>query len=393
MADIEREVETSGNLLEIASRDAADMPGPLDAEVQQTASAIRNKLEPLIADPVLGACLTRFDVAVRNICCAQCCTAAQARSRALGCRICYGNHMLDSLIVANEGACIQQLHSLFQTALEISTEYYSWAGVPGEKLATVSFTTNQIQAGDLSNDLPRPVHARGSVDIDRNGSRIELNLVPRSFNRDTYESIFYILLHECVCHIFQGTIDAAGERAVLGNSDAFAEGWMDYVTHLILIQLTLGNGPFGDRWYSRVGGDSFAEAGSAIHRHRTDGTREGLPTSYDRAKAAARATRAAFEWSLRACALATFEVPLRARSRAEEKLIQLSAQFNLLPWDDDARENLVTDVLFLDQLDRDTLYRYAGDYLDGGTLADAEHFARRLRLRRSSLFRPYSLAK
>lgn len=372
---IEAIVHAHGSLLEIAGRNAQGKLARLDYDLKQTASEVHRAVQQWIKDSaVLAACFSQFDTAVGAVCCDTCKNAALVRTPLLPCEICHGNKRLDSVVVANAGDCIQQIHALFATAYEIASGYYERAGIPQQELATVFFSTNALAPDDPRENLPPEVHAIGNVDIHMRGSMVELSIQSEAFDRDTYDSLFYILLHECVCHAFQGCVDVTGARAALGNSDSFAEGWMDYIAHLILTQVTSGTGPFGDRWWPRLNGEPVADMGSRIHIYRTGQSRPGLRAQYRKAKSAAAAIRQAF------AAL------LESRSRAEEKLIELSIRMNVLPWTDEVREALSTRILVLDSMNQNRLRDCLGSYLSHGNAQEFSNSVTDFNEYHSSLF-------
>jgi hypothetical protein len=65
---------------------------------------------------------------------------------------------------------------------------------------------------------------------DPDAAQVILTLAPRLLDRITIAALPRALLHEYVCHVAQGPYDAPRAHP---EEDSFADGWMDYVAHLI----------------------------------------------------------------------------------------------------------------------------------------------------------------
>jgi len=304
----------------------------------------------------LGDPLDRFRARIDGLSCGNCAHAARERS-GLDARICCGDDdAVDAIAVEYAGHCIRQIKKACATAMDIASRYYG--RFAPDTAYDVRIATQWLNEGDTVENFPRDIHAWGSADLEGTASVVALNLKPKQFDRKTYQSLLYILLHECICHAYQGSVDVTGRRAVIGNADVFGEGWMDFVTHLIFTQVLAHSGPFGAQWADALPEDPDCELrGSEIHLYRTDSERAGASAHLHRGTTAARNLQTAFNNTL----------PRRA---ADDAFLELSLKINGLPLTGPAREQLVTNVRAIfgsrRREDVEAAKQVLRDYLRGG---------------------------
>jgi hypothetical protein len=160
--------------------------------------------------------------------CASCATAA-GRPICIGC-------LNDDEVVARAGHCLLPLRTLFELAVEQTRAMYS----------SVSEATpvHDVEVIWASAPLTQPVsfdHAPEILGITE--TRVEKSIVVTfvradKYDRGSYLATAYTLLHECICHAFQGARDLAS-RSATDQDDEFAEGWMDFLTLKTLESLHL----------------------------------------------------------------------------------------------------------------------------------------------------------
>ncbi len=91
-----------------------------------------------------------------------------------------------------------------------------------------------------------PVNLRAVTFLDATSTlpsaRVEIVLAPGDLDELTAFALPYVLLHECLCHVFQGPWTSLREQA--DANSRFAEGWMDVVAFRLHAELSLKDGSF-----------------------------------------------------------------------------------------------------------------------------------------------------
>ncbi|OJF14502.1 hypothetical protein [Couchioplanes caeruleus] len=123
------------------------------------------------------------------------------------------------------------LPAAFDKAVEEAFELYRAHGLPVSpdmlERITVRF---DHQLGSLHSPLPIQLTAVTCLHEepgDPPSARVDVRVNAKLMDELTAFSLPYVLLHECVCHVFQGPWQ--GGRTSADPSSRFAEGWMDYV--------------------------------------------------------------------------------------------------------------------------------------------------------------------
>jgi len=152
--------------------------------------------------------------------------------------VCNGEYS-DDQIVERSGICILPITNMFRTALSSTVGcYQNFSSIFGSATCpSVDFSTAAVQK--RPHDIPVPYYVGGVTNYhDSAGpnSQVCLCLCIDEFEWETYLAMMYVLFHECVCHVFQGTVPWRGQtRQSTNANDAFAEGWMDWIAQWLLI--------------------------------------------------------------------------------------------------------------------------------------------------------------
>jgi len=167
-----------------------------------------------------------------------------------GLPVCDGNDPIrDAHTVATQGDCIAHLRSLFEQVKQIATRYYSEHAVG---LATLSKV--DIQFGThFVNDRPTALGPNLPISAVtfRNKNSLNSDVVLRFYvdahdllvlTRSSFLGLPYILMHELICHAFDG-VAVGGDRSARDEHDAFAEGWMDWTAFQIVSHAFFGVAP------------------------------------------------------------------------------------------------------------------------------------------------------
>lgn len=167
-------------------------------------------------------------------------------ANAISCQDCAGSleHVCcgsdtDSEVVSAGGQCVASFRLMFKWALAEATKCYEKYGtkVPQCGLPEVTFSTDFVRVGK-PHDIPVDYFVGGVTDYfdseDRASSEVKVVFRIEKFDWETYLAILYVLVHECVCHAFQGISPTyEGRKQTLPN-DSFCEGWMDWVSHELM---------------------------------------------------------------------------------------------------------------------------------------------------------------
>lgn len=169
--------------------------------------------------------------------------------RSVSCSTCTGGKAVcdgtdDDPIVANGGVCILPLKITFALALEVTTTYYRHYSSLFRRLRPP--TAYLSTAHDR---FPAECTSRiGGVTFyhDHSGQRVsevKLTLSVSDLDLETYLSIPYVLFHEAVCHVFAFLALKTSKRQEAEPENAFAEGWMDFLSMQIITEFLAGDGP------------------------------------------------------------------------------------------------------------------------------------------------------
>lgn len=153
---------------------------------------------------------------------------------------------IDELIDEAAQAKNDLLVDAFQHVMQLAWNEYNGYGiqVPQElvKHTTIAF---DHQENKLNQALPIQLTACTLLDAEEPppSASVHVILVPRFLDEETAFAFPYVLLHECLCHVFQGPWAC---RRVQPDADSrWAEGWMDVVAYQLHAGLdSAGDGVF-----------------------------------------------------------------------------------------------------------------------------------------------------
>ncbi len=208
------------------------MGAVLEKEIDRIAKEIR----VLNHGAFIRKCLDMLKSASQGICCERCQTLIEhPSSNGQPCQHCHR-------VPAADRYCIGFFSESFGQARDIALKSYGDAGIHVNPALT-TFDTGWVHESYQPEGMPENIHAFPSVDC--SNASVCLNLKPRLFNRATFESLLYLLLHEWICH----AVPALVYRAEGGDfpeppSDAFAEGWMDHIAFKIFMRAVSGQSSF-----------------------------------------------------------------------------------------------------------------------------------------------------
>jgi len=165
-------------------------------------------------------------------------------------KICNGRPR-DAEIVAASGLCIKPLLQTFAVAQEAARRYYQEYGtVQGQSQfpQMVLSTKAKAAAGGRVHDLPVPYNVNGTTSFlpSEDDTQVELTLIPTEFDLRTYLAVPYVMFHECVAHGFHDIVPTPRNRIAAYASDAFCEGWMDWIALQVMRDMYGGRGPAAD---------------------------------------------------------------------------------------------------------------------------------------------------
>ncbi len=178
------------------------------------------------SDPLFDATLESLRHSLSQIDCTQCSAAPT----------CPGNPQ----IVAHHGKCIDFFRRWFIIALQESQAWHV-AHSTSQLIdqVTVDFSTSYFANPPDSLNVARHVSAKTTFpDNPLFHSEVKLLLNVPEFELESLAACPYILLHELICHAFQGTRRATTNRDRRSREiDSFSEGWMDWLTFRIFLDL------------------------------------------------------------------------------------------------------------------------------------------------------------
>ncbi len=229
-----REIEL--RVLNRSAKGLTDSPNTerLDSFVRRTVQDLRTELQPYLKyrqSQVFVDWIEEVENNAKEVDCLRCSPPPGV--------ICDGSDA-DHVIVNSGGRCIQGVRQVFDDALRNTVRFYQRFSTlyGGSRLPEVQLSTCYYQ--DKPHPFPIQYYVSGATRYhDSNSellSEVRFNVFPKNFDWDSYLASYYVFLHECVCHVFQG-IHTTGLRDVTEPSDPFAEGWMDWISFTMLQDL------------------------------------------------------------------------------------------------------------------------------------------------------------
>jgi hypothetical protein len=156
------------------------------------------------------------------------------------------------MTVMQGGHCVAPLKALLDAAVETARAYYEFycpEFFDSHQSPATSYCVRPYPAGgrDKPHHIPVPVFATAETRFD-DGDRVKkseivLKLSVDLFDLNTQESLPYILLHEALCHVFQGCAAGQARRTTATGFDIFSEGWIDSLISEIFLDFRLGKSP------------------------------------------------------------------------------------------------------------------------------------------------------
>ena len=145
-------------------------------------------------------------------------------------RICDGG-INDDFNVDNNGLCFAPFRSIFEYASQVAYEYYARYGFSFKSLKPKRplFASKSIRE-------PYPIidgftYREGAIPT------VVMAVKEDRFDLQAYDSLFYIFLHECICHVYRGIKRANSTFGMSAGGNAFVDGWLDWVTVRIVDEL------------------------------------------------------------------------------------------------------------------------------------------------------------
>lgn len=230
------------------------------------------------------------------------------------------------LVWNHDGQCLREISSTWQLALKIAKELYDRA-IPGLPDVNVTFSL-QFDPGELNRSIPG-YELSYHAEVEKEGvgpefmSSVKMRLSAGKYGTVCAAAVFHVLLHEALCHVWQGAAGAAPRRFGAGT-DPLAEGWMDFLAS----ELT-------SKWIghtdaaSRTIGTRDAQASRGLHHARAS-----LDNPKDCFAQASYVNRGA------SAALSVLKyLTLDSGGDAWEDFVDLSIRLNAYPWRAVARDD------------------------------------------------------
>ncbi|MFZ0749468.1 MAG: hypothetical protein WAM70_08930 [Pyrinomonadaceae bacterium] len=159
--------------------------------------------------------------------------------------VCNGSNK-DDVIVSAGGACLAPLREMFEIAHHTARHYYTTVGtiMPGNPDV---FLATEPWPGK-PHDFPVDYYVNGLTSyVDSPGktqARVSLIIPAELFDTATYLSTLSVLFHECIVHAFHA-LNPPVIRVGPKPEDRFIEGWMDWISHQVLVEVLGGTGQVG----------------------------------------------------------------------------------------------------------------------------------------------------
>jgi hypothetical protein len=243
----------------------------------------------------------------------------------------------DTDIAAGGGQCGSILENMFKSVVENAQAVYKTyaSNFPSDVIPMIELELkNQNGKPHQFPNNPYWISAVTRYDDNESNfvSKIIVHLSIEHFNIETYLSCLYVFMHECICHAFQG-LAATGLRTTTEPDDRFAEGWMDFLT-LMLLNGSTQHGISGAKSFF-VADFEQARVGESYHKSRLDYEHP------DRAKQSIRWMHGKQTAQKLLHQLA--HLPETAHS-PEEAFLRLSFNLNLHPYGSNEREILLAQI-------------------------------------------------
>jgi hypothetical protein len=152
----------------------------------------------------------------------------------------------DAQTVSVQGDCVAYLHSLFERIKQIAIQYYATYAVDPAMVSRVGvqFGTRFVneKPSALGPNLPISAVTNRQKGSPHSFVFLYFYVDPQGLlvlNRSSLLGLPYILMHELICHVFDG-VAIGGDRRTRDDQDAFAEGWMDWTAFQIMNKALFG---------------------------------------------------------------------------------------------------------------------------------------------------------
>jgi hypothetical protein len=190
--------------------------GQLDHRVREIAAKLEGR-QIVGSGPAIDELRRRRDGLVQKLRTLDCTACATAE------KVCSGTKVQDSHIVTSSGHCIKPLKDLVAYAEALAREIYEACDrtfcVPH-----LEFSTSDAQR-DADRALLKDFGINGISETRGEKPSIMLEIKDGHFRWKTLCQTLYVLVHELVCHAYQG--GAAANRPNADEKCSWSEGWMD----------------------------------------------------------------------------------------------------------------------------------------------------------------------
>jgi len=333
-----KEIEFLEDHLFRLSKLATELPSPdkdpLDGFVREINRNLGEQASTVLISngnrPHVENALAAFGRAMTNLDCAACSPLKPV--------ICDGQWHDDKIVDAG-GQCVAPIKAAFQVALSLARRYYSTYSTYFGNAIPPSIEFSTSFRSSTPHDCPVPYHVGGATEFQdvaaRRLSVVKLTLVPEQFDFGTYTAVLYVLVHECLCHAFEGILAFPDfvERVAAEPDDGFAEGWMDWVAHEVLQEALRGKGPAADIVSKLPHLDEIADAATKFHLSRVD-DQHPQPSKH--------AIERAFGRDAAQRVFYLLERLPESREQPWEMFLRLSFDLNMLPHFHEIREQFVS---------------------------------------------------
>jgi hypothetical protein len=196
--------------------------------------------------------------------------------------ICNGT-AADDITVAESGHCLDEVWRICRAAVKTAEAYYNEYSVVFRELSDppkVSLATAYYVPGasgrDKPHSIPVPVYigakTRFMDAFEPSTAEITLEFAIDGIDLNSLEALPYIVLHETVCHVFQGLASPSGARVAPPEFDWLGEGWIDGTVEAIFRDFQANRGPAAS-YRGVIGSDGQVVAGLEMHYARTNAAR------------------------------------------------------------------------------------------------------------------------
>lgn len=242
--------------------------------------------------------------------CRQCASAGQP---------CSGSFK-DNSLVSRSGLCLKELKDLVEALRGYAEGLYRQSLQRGSWSVQTIFSTRSTSSSSPSatvriEDATQKLGSSASMQL---VSHVVLHLNVRHFDWLWLCKLPYVLLHEFICHAFQGCLATSG-RTNCDFKCSWSEGWMDAFSLDVAKRWLADKKNLNIPWPAARGIEAQRQWELAHHgRYKEGDDRGGVGTQDDRARG-----RAAFE-AFQAC-------QVRADNFDADDFVRFSIQLNALP--------------------------------------------------------------